>query len=236
MKNLVLITTIASLLFITTSCEKTFKGNLDIKGVLMYKCGSNDPMGNVEVSFSFGGAVLKSATTNAQGYFHIKGPYEHRTLREGSIKRLEITSNGQNGGGFGSIILLEDAPDTFNDTIYMTNTMYSILIIDTKGSTFGSETDTLRFQYQDMDDFPNTNQSKTLKYAGPFTDGQILDTLNTRASTHVGYPRDYIKPIRALYFNDVYGIASLNPEQYPFIPEQPNSCGEYIEFYISFEE
>mgnify|MGYP000256510155 CR=1 FL=1 len=233
MKNISLILVVLVIAYFNVSCDRTYKGKADIKGVLMYKCGSNDPMGNVTVSLT-AGATLLSATTDANGYFHINGPYEYTTRKEIS-PRLEITSNGQNGGGFGSIILLEDAPDTFNDTIYMTNTMYSILIIDTKGSTFGSETDTLRFQYQDMDDFPNTNQLKTLKYAGPFTDGQILDTLNTRASTHVGYPLYYTRPTRALYLNDVYDIASLNPEQYPFIPEQPNTCGEYIEFYISFD-
>jgi len=92
MKNLVLLFVLFNIVFLTTSCDHRVKGNADIKGVMMYKCGSNDPMGNVTVSLT-AGATLLSTTTDANGYFHINGPYEYTTRKEIS-RRLEITSNG----------------------------------------------------------------------------------------------------------------------------------------------
>jgi hypothetical protein len=71
----------------------------------------------------------------------------------------------------------------------------------------------------------------TVVYLGPFTDGQILDTITSRTAPHIGF--DMSSPYQNL------GNAWINDQQsftnppYPFIEEQPNNaCGEYTDVYI----
>ena len=214
------------------SCEEKYSGTADMKGYLMHKCGSSDPLGGVTVSFTSSGSTILSAKTDATGYFHIKGGYSYRV---GGAQHheplLEIVYNGQNGGGFGSIDLMRYPPDKFNDTLYMYNSTISVITVDIESSSFGSENDTLKVLYSEFDD---DNYSVPKEYVGPFTKDEILDTIITRTNSHIGYGYGlvYMAPC-SYWFND---YVNYNNTLYPWVTGQPNNaCGDYTNIYLKLD-
>ena len=226
---------ILSLLLLTTisiSCNKTYKGTADMQGYLMHKCGSNDPLGNVTISYTSNGATILSATTDAFGYFHIKGDYSFKVGGAHAYEpMLVIEYNGQNGGGFGRVELMRYPPDEFNDTLYKYNSTYSVMMVDIDSTKYGSDQDTLKVLYHAVD-FDNYSEPK--KYVGPFTKGQILDTIETRTNSHIGYDLGltYIAPCN-FWFNDYINFKGT---QYPWVTGQPNNgCGNYTNVYLKLD-
>lgn len=232
-QNLILI----GLSILLISCGKKYSGTADMKGYLMHKCGSNDPLGGVTVSFTSLGSTILSATTDASGFFHIKGDYSYRVGGAHAHKPLlEIVYNGQNGGGFGSIDLMSYPPDTFNDTIYRYNTTLSVLIIELDNAVFGNELDTLTIEY-----ISDSNQGSYayLKIAGPFYDGDILDTITTATTSHIGYSNGITSaggPCNFRLNRHLDPNAKIYFPQYPWVNGQPNNaCGNYTNIFLKLD-
>jgi hypothetical protein len=221
---------IIALLALTASCKKTNRGTADMQGYLMHECGSSDPLGNVNVSFVSNGTAILSTTTDAYGYFHLKGDYEIKVGGAEDYSRyLNIEYNGQNGGGFGSIKLMVSPPDVFNDTLYFYNSTLSVLIIDIDQSSFGSTNDTLEVEYINF----KQNSFNRKYYVGPFEKNQILDTILTPTNSHIGYDSGILRYPSAgwYYYNQSYQSAP-----YPWVTGQPNNaCGNFTDVYLKLD-
>ena len=226
-KNL-LILVLLSLSFL--SCKKAYRGTADMQGYLMYKCGSKDPLGNVTISFTSNGETILSGTTDAFGYFHIKGDYVHKVGGAQAYEpMLKIEYNGQNGGGFGSVKLMRNPPDKFNDTLYLNNSTQSVLIMDFDTEYFGSEYDTLRIEYIDV----NSNSYLYNNYVGPFKKGEVIDTILTRTDSHVGYAYVLRYPSACIY---TMNNTNFQYAGYPWVDGQPNNaCGNFTDVYLKLD-
>lgn len=226
MKPLILLT----LAVLTISCNKTQRGSADMQGYLMYECGSSDPLGNVNVSFVSNGTAYLSTTTDANGYFRLKGDYEIKVGgAEAYESFLNIEYNGQNGGGFGSIKLMHNPPDVFDDTLYLYNSTLSVLIIDIDQSSFGNADDTLEVEYINF----KQNSFNRKYYVGPFEKNQIIDTILTPTNSHIGYDSGILRFPSAgwYYYNQNYHDAP-----YPWVTGQPNNaCGNYTNVYLKLD-
>lgn len=220
---------IPALFLLCQACD-TQRGNADMQGHLMYACGSDAPMGNVKVAFTAFGAELLSTRTDAFGYFHLQGEYKIKGRPTKVAKpRLEIIFDGKNGGGFGSVDLMSDPPDVFNDTIYRYNSTLSVLRVDLDTSIFGDATDTLMVEYR-FD--ASVNELDQRFFSGPFTNGQILDTIQTATNSHVGYERGLglYHTCCGLYWIKQQGQEweYINRVDYPWVEGMPNkACGRY---------
>jgi hypothetical protein len=222
---------LALLLFAASiSCDRSYKGTADMQGYLMYECGNSDPMGNVTVSFYSLGTVYLSATTDAHGYFHIKGDYDIKVSgAEAYETYLSIESNGQNGGGFGSIKLMRYPPDRFNDTLYYYNSTLSIFIIDIEQSSLGNANDTLEVETINY----RQNSFNRKYYVGPFEKNQILDTILTHTNSHIGYDEGLDRFTIAGWYN--YNL-NRHSARYPWVTGQPNNaCGNYTNVYLKLD-
>ena len=128
------------LVCLVSSCRKRYHGTADMKGVLMHTCGENVPLANQKIALIIQGAEVLSTTTNASGYFHIKGDYSEWGDDRSDGKSLVIVNQGP---GFGDFDLLLNPPDKFNDTIYKYNSTISVVHIQMDTSIYGSTEDTL---------------------------------------------------------------------------------------------
>jgi hypothetical protein len=249
MKKLI---SIIFIVFLVSSCDTNYSGNLDIEGYLMYECGNTDPLGGTTLTFSIDGTDLLTTKTQSNGYFHFTGAYNHKSRSIGN-KRIGWSFNGQNGNGFGSIDLISFFPDKLNaDTIYKENFTNSVIYleIDSGSMSMGSDLDTLyilyKFAKHVRDNYPVTignGSIYNLKYPGPFTDGQIIDTVITEVFPHVGYEANKNSAYRlaaSIYFINDFGTwASSNKthsSKYPFVRGQPNiACGQYTDVFIKLD-
>ena len=219
-----------ALLLIASSIScKRYKGTADMQGYLMYECGNSDPMGNVNVSFVANGTAYLSTTTDAYGYFHLKGDYDIEVSGAKDYKSfLSIEYNGQNGGGFGSIKLMNSPPDRFKDTLYYYNSTLSILTIDIDQSPFGNANDTLEVKVTNF----RQNSFNRKYYVGPFEKNQILDTILTPTSSHIGYDSEILHATAVWYYYN----QSFNTAPYPWVTGQPNNaCGNYTNVYLKLD-
>jgi len=245
MKNLVILIIIGLTL---TSCAKKYKGNLDVKGYLMYECGNTDPLGGTTLTFSIDGGDLLTTTTDAYGYFHFKGAYSHKSWGIGE-KLIGQSFNGQNGGGFGSIDLIGFFSDKLDaDTIYQNNFTNSVIHLEVQQGSIGTDLDTLYIEYyfndKESDKYPFKQKDGFgyhIKYPGPFVNGQIIDTAITKSFPHIGYEANRSsRSIACRYFinsriefeksvRDPFG-------KYPFVRGQRNiACGQYTNVYIKLD-
>jgi hypothetical protein len=201
-----------------------------MQGYLMYECGSSDPLGNVNVSFVSNGTAYLSTTTDAYGYFRLKGDYEIQVGgAEAYESFLNIEYTGQNGGGFGSIKLMRNPPDVFNDSLFLNNSTLSVLIIETGVPSFGSDNDTLKVEYSDI----SSNGRLYKKYVGPFKNGEILDTLLTPTDSHIGYANGLRYPSACGYY---INNTNYHTVPYPWVTGQPNNaCGNYTDVYLKLD-
>jgi hypothetical protein len=219
------------------SCKKSYKGTADMQGYLMYECGSNDPLGGVNVSFVSNGTAYLSTTTDAYGFFHLKGDYD---IKVGGAEAYEtflsIEYNGQNGGGFGSVKLMSFPPDVFNDTLFRYNTTLSVLIVELDNPVVGDELDTLTIEYRPD---PKQGGYAYLKIAGPFYHGDILDTILTPTASHIGYGNGITSiggPCNFRLNKHVNPNAKIHYPQYPWVTGQPNNaCGNYTNVYLKLD-
>jgi len=240
MKKLI---SILVIVLLVSSCDTRYSGSVDIEGYLMHKCGSNDPIGGQELSFTMVGKELITTTTQSNGYFHLKGDYSFKS-RKFPIADVSIVGNGQNGG-FGSVDILESVPDKVKkDTIYLTNRTFSVLTIQISNSLTTSSLDTIYFVYSYPFDQQYTPPMGVLKgftydakFAGPFVNGQILDTVTTVASPHVGYGT--FSSACTYFLTDRYEWNAANKPNtgyYHFVRGQRNiACGQYTNVYIKLD-
>lgn len=211
------------------ACDIKYSGNIDAEGYYMYRCGSDDPLGGVTLTFERGGRSLLSDKTDAFGHFHVIGDYEFKSRKEFLPGDISIVGNGSNGW-YGSIELMEMVEGNIpKDTIYRHHSTRVVLQLKINESVF-DEQDTL-FLRVDNDTLPEYYKGVkpwqviyNLKYAGPFQDGQILDTVISRVSPHVGYSK---VPQRISYFmNDFQSYGGWSNSELPFNHGQRNiKCG-----------
>jgi len=205
-----------------------------MKGVLMHTCGENVPLANQKIALIIQGAEVLSTTTNASGYFHIKGDYSEWGDDRSDGKSLVIVNQGP---GFGDFDLLLNPPDKFNDTIYKYNSTISVVHIQMDTSIYGSTEDTLII-WNRLPGFGAPTER--YEYLGPFMNGQILDTFISRTSPHIGYPIGdlYMEAFR-FTFTDTVWLANNDSREimiYPWVFGQANNaCGEYTNVYIKLD-
>ncbi len=217
------------LLAVVVNCDTKHSGSIDVKGYFMYRCGSNDPMGGVTLTYERGGRSLLSDKTDAYGYFHVLGDYEFRSRKEFPSGDLSIVGNGQNGF-YGSIVIMEMIEGKIPfDTIYYLHSTRSILNlrVETNGYT---EQDTLFIQSNNdsLPDYKSGDIHYNFKYPGPFADKQILDTIITRLDPHVGYSQ-YSRPFYYTIKRSRQTRVNWKTAQYPFEPGQKNiPCGCFV--------
>ena len=231
---------IAALMVAAASCSPNEKGNVDIKGYLMYQCGSTDPLGGVDVTFGINGTDLITTKTDAFGYFELKGSYNYNpTLGSPIEKSVAIVSNGQNGAGFGSIGLACMVPDNVNlDTIYLENSTMVRVMLAPPSNGYGNVGDSLFIGYE-KPLFLRANSNDLVSWyviALPVTDSVFLDPIETNASRHVGFGRGNSCGITSSVY---YGLEK-NFNQHvdvDFIPGQPNhACGRVYDVTIDLSK
>lgn len=231
---------IAALIVAAASCSPNEKGNVDIKGYLMYQCGSTDPLGGVDVTFGINGTDLITTKTDAFGYFELKGSYNYNpTLGSPIEKSVAIVSNGQNGAGFGSVYLACMVPDKVDlDTVYMENSTYlSTLIIPPK-SGYGAFGDTLFIGYIKPFYMRINSQDVVLWKAISLP---LLDTFELQqelsiAPSHIGFASGNCMGQRLSVF---YGLEKTYNKHVDleFVTGQPNhACGRVYDVTIDLSE
>ena len=192
----------------------------------MHRCGSDDPIGGLTLTFERGGRSLLSDKTDAFGHFHISGDYEFKSRKEFLPGDISIIGNGENGW-YGSIELMELVEGRIpKDTIYMHHSTRVVLQLKMKEEIY-SDQDTLYVQVSNdtLPDFYQDRVRYNLKFAGPFNDGQILDTIVSRVASHVGYSK---VPHHGLsfYLNDFQSYGGWRNAAFPFNHGQRNiRCG-----------
>jgi hypothetical protein len=189
------------------------------------------------VSFVSNGTAYLSTTTDANGYFRLKGDYEIQVSgAEAYESSLNIEYNGQNEGGFGSVELMRYPPDVFYDTLYRYNTTLSVLIVELDNPSFGNQFDTLLIDYRPD---PKEGKHVYLKFAGPFYNGDILDTILTPTTSHVGYGNGITSvggPCNFRLNTHINPNAKIYYPQYPWVTGQPNNaCGNYTNVYLKLD-
>jgi len=213
---------IALTLFVLTSCGRE-NGSVDIEGYLMNQCGSADPLGGVNVTFGINGTDLITTKTDAFGYFKLTGSYDYKNSTGKPIeKSVAIVSNGQNGGGFGTIMLADKVPDKVNlDTVYRYNsTNVNIHIVGGSNTTIN---DTL---YVALPKPGSVWGWDTVVLAGPLHDTALLE-LPVLVPPHIGYPEYYAGGFSfALNPEGRFNYRSYTNMNLPFVKGQPNhACG-----------
>ncbi len=236
--------TVSIFVLALTSCQKNEKGSVDLKGYIMKQCGSNVPESNVKVTLGLGGVDLLTATTDANGYFHIKGSYDASVCAQcGDLKKyLAFVGNGGNGG-FYQVDLAVNFPDNANlDTIYVNNSTVARVHVNAD-IWLPSENDTLTIFY-------NVPQGSviTQKLVGPLSD-TVLSPIEVKTFSHIGYPSYYGS--RAGFPFNPGGIAfeinnpnfrlnsleNYHQANFPFVLGQPNNaCGRVYDVTIDLSE
>lgn len=196
MRRIITIAAACMLLLQATTCKKEVKGKIDVRGYVMEQCGSDVPERYAKVSFGIGSTELLSTTTDANGYFHLKGEYEMDvcTTCEYDDNYLAFQGDGASSGGFYRKEFACNLPEKVNiDTAYMDNSMNAQFEIYTDGQTVGSELDTL-YIHAALPYYKRTAEKnyELIKIPGPFTDGMVSDTVLVYAPRHAGFLCNYI--------------------------------------------
>jgi hypothetical protein len=225
-------------------CEKKEKASVDLKGYIMQQCGSNLPESNVKVTLGLGGVDLLTATTDAKGYFHIKGEYDVSVCSQcGDLKKyLAFVGNG-GSGGFYQVDIAVNFPNNANlDTIYVKNSTYARVHVNAD-VWLASENDTLTIFY-------NVPQGSTIiqKLVGPLSD-TVLFPVEVKTFSHIGYP-SFDGSRSGLPFNPggivfeinnpnfrLTSLENYHQADFPFVLGQPNhACGRVYDVTIDLSE
>jgi hypothetical protein len=224
-------------------CEKREKASVDLKGYVMKQCGSNVPESNVKVTLGLGGVDLLTATTDANGYFHIKGEYDVSVCSQCGDLEYYLAFVGNGGsGGFYQDKFASNFPNTTDfDTIYLINSTSVQINVLRDSNT--SENDSLWIA------IPKVSLDGTwdsILVVGPIHD-TTLPTIEMGVFSHVGYPYFYgssngspfipagflycLNPINRTNWTE-FKDASL-----PFVYGQPNNaCGRVYNVTIDLSE
>lgn len=173
-----------------SSCLKTEKGSIDITGYVYGCCGSNLPEENATLMWGLGGEDLVTTTTDANGYFRLKGDYDTRALRGKMMPLIRMRSKNS---AVGDKELASNMPNKSNlDTIYIFNaTNFKVAVSDPKAVSTDQDTvyiydvDECAYTYPFKD---RNNYKYTKKVAGPFTHNAEIGTFRMEIlNPHVGY-------------------------------------------------
>lgn len=238
MKRLSIFAVCTLLLF---GCQRNQSGDVKITGYLMNQCGSTDPVGGVDVTFSINGTDLITTKTDAFGYFLLQGSYSYQEDAYGSplIKSVVVVSNGQNGGGFGAVYLACQVPDKINlDTIYVENSALVKVQIVSPQIGYGEIGDSLFVGFIKPFYLRADNNDLILwkALALPINDTTWIGPEITIAPSHVGYTFGNCggNEVR------VYYGKTKSYNQYTsleWIPGQPNhACGRVYDITIDLSK
>jgi|GEM_PF-4061746 len=87
-------------------------------------------------------------------------------------------------------------------------------------------------RYSDMD-APHGGEERILKFAGPFYNGRVLDTIHMILEPHVGYGGSALGTSPCTVFFNGQPFQNTRPV---FIEGQPNdACGNYYDSYIQLD-
>lgn len=168
-----------------TSCGKRFEHDFYVSGTLLENCETKTPVGGLVLSYKMNGATFATATTDAYGYFEMKGTSKEKNGGHEDEAYLVISSYDQPGhtGGINSRkiarIPLEGAE---LDTIY--EEMLYMVQVKIEPPTNRSIGDTLFLYFQSpsgsVDDLKSNSYGVGYKrkYAAPF--GDIIDTIRIK--------------------------------------------------------
>lgn len=218
------------------SCEREYNGEISMSGYCYDTC-SGSPLVHYRVSYR-NSEIQIQTYTDSTGYFSLEGKYTvtyntQKPYEEDFVDFIDTTESSVCCDYF----VIPEGLKIEDDTIYGYNTVNSILQIRMNSIQTTTNEDTLFIDMRNFRDY-NGNylpsyRSNTLTYSidythyfvGPFSDAQILDTLETLASPHAGglfyYPFGY--NFRGPNVGAVNGLG-----EYSFVPGQRNiSCNTY---------
>lgn len=202
--------TIVSLAIIVgiLSCVRPKIESVDISGYLYGCCGTNVPEANATIAFSIYGADLVTTTTDARGYFRLKGDYKKEVkLAKMAEPKVYIRSNQS---GFGDLDIVNSVPNNcYLDTVYVMNGTFVHLNV-TDINAHSTINDTIYFLSVPIcENNPEIKVRDNFFYndkiAGPFSSSGFVEKFDMQLNfRHVGYVNKLPNRANALYVGAAY--------------------------------
>lgn len=223
------LTGIIAVLLLGGCQDKSKNQPLNVSGRLLMSCDNPTPIANVTLTWGAPHTTKFTTTTDEDGYFHFSGTYDTEKLYENEVK--EISVEGEAPYFYKDLVGHVSNQGDIGD-IYYKNYVDFIIRVKTSETSIFTDQDTIRFPGR-----PSlTHPIPEMKFVGPFTNGQILDTVKMEVFPHVGYmPADANLPILIFYYpNEIYSSGVARSE---FAPGQSNDvCGKYQELNAILEK